>query len=226
MPADINKLIEQIGASDSVERGRAADELGRSGDPRALAGLAGLLDDQDVIVRFKAACALAWLGDDSGVDALLWALGRIEFCFAALEALTELGAPSSHEALKRFFRRWHLHPLERLQAAAALHSCGDEQGTEYLTACLDSQKAEERGLALELWGRLRMPSALDVLQGVLSNPDDTHHLDAARGLAHLGDARSLPLLERLTRQREDPLLAEVAASAADTVRQVNQGTES
>ncbi len=223
MPGDIERLIEQIGASDSVERGRAADELGRAGDPRAVDGLAGLLDDEDVIVRFKAACALAWLGDERGLDALLWALGRIEFCFAALEALTEIGARGSHDALKRFFGRWHLHPLERLQAAAALHSCGDEQGTNFVTACLDSKKPEERGLALELWGRLKMPAALDVLQGVLSNPDDTHRLDAARGLAHLGDARSLPLLERLARQREDPLLAEVAAAAAETVRQMNEG---
>jgi HEAT repeat protein len=120
--------------------------------------------------------------------------------------------------VRRFFKRWHLHPLERVQAAATLHSMGDEEGTRFLRESLTSPRPEARGFALELSGKLKLPGALDLLQGVLADPEDPHHLDAVRGLGHLGDQRSLPTLDRLAKQRGDPQLADVALQAAEQIR--------
>ena len=149
---------------------------------------------------------------------MVWALSRIELCFAALQALTRLGSPESLPAVRRFFKRRFLHRLERMQAAAVLHRCGDEEGTKFLEEQLNSSKPEERGFALELWGRLKMPGAYELLVKVLLDPQDPHHLDAVRGLGHLGDTRGLSVLERLSVQKQDLELASVAQEAAEMIR--------
>ena len=178
-----------------------------------------MLDDRDGVVAFKAALALAWLGDDSGVPVLLWALSNRDLCFLALQALADLGSPRALPELKRFFSRRFLHVLERLQASAALHRAGDSEGTTYLRGRLGSSHPEERGLALELWGRLKMPDALDLLLGVASDPQDAQRLDAVRGLLQLGDRRALELLDRIAADPSDPELAELAGEAAAVLRE-------
>jgi HEAT repeat protein len=218
MGAEVEKLFEQLEDQDSVVRGRAAERLGEIGGAGVADALARLVEDPDVIVRFKAGVALAYRGDARGLEALLWALSRTELCFAALQALTRLGSPESLPAVRRFFKRVFLHRLERMQAAAVLHRCGDQEGTEFLREKLDSKRPEERGFALELWGRLKMPGAYDLLVKVLEDPDDPHHLDAARGLGHLGDARGLEILERLSGQKRDAELAAVARESAEVIR--------
>jgi HEAT repeat protein len=226
MDDELQLQLERLDDDDPVERGRAAEVLGdlaRAGSQqRAIDGLVRLQRDPDVIVRFKAARELAWLGDDRGLEALVWALSRKELCFVSLEALTQLGTKASLEPVKQFFKRWFLHPLEKIQAAAALHRCGDEEGTDFLKSRLNSTRPEERGFALELWGKLRMEGALDLLQGVLSEINNPHRLDAVRGLGHLGDKRSLALLDRISKQQEDELLAQTAREAAQAVRDSNQ----
>jgi HEAT repeat protein len=218
MGTEVEKLFEQLEDEDSVVRGKAAEQLGAIGGAGVLDALGKLLDDPDVIVRFKVAVALAYLGDDRGVEALLWALSRTELCFAALQALTALGSPESLVTVRRFFKRLFLHRLERMQAAAVLHRCGDAEGTEFLKEKLDSSRPEERGFALELWGRLNMPGAYELLRRVLKDPGDPHHLDAARGLGHLGDTRALEMLEELSQQKQDAELAAVAREAVEMIR--------
>jgi len=215
---EVEKLFEQLEDKDSVVRGKAAERLGDIGGAGVADALGKLLEDPDVIVRFKAAVALAYMGDDRGVEALVWALSRTELCFAALQALTRLGSPESLPAVKRFFGRLFLHRLERMQAAAVLHRCGDEEGTEFLKEKLESKRPEERGFALELYGRLKMPGACKLLVKVLKDPNDAHHLDAARGLGHLGDSRALEILEKLSTQKRDPELAAVAQQAVEMIR--------
>jgi HEAT repeat protein len=218
MGTEVEKLFLQLEDKDSVVRGKAAEQLGAIGGAGVMDALGKLLEDPDVIVRFKVAVVLAYLGDDRGVAALLWALSRIELCFAALQALTRLGSPESLPAVRRFFKRRFLHRLERMQAAAVLHRCGDEEGTKLLKEKLSSSRPEERGFALELWGRLKMPGAYELLVKVLWDPSDFHHLDAARGLGHLGDTRGLDVLDGLLEQKRDPELALVAREAVEMIR--------
>jgi len=215
---EVEKLFEQLEDEDSVVRGKAAERLGDIGGAGVVDALSRLLEDPDVIVRFKTAVALAYLGDGRGVEALVWALSRTELCFAALQALALLGSPESLPAVRKFFKRRFLHRLERMQAAAVLHRCGDEAGTDFLKAKLGSKRPEERGFALELWGRLKMPGAYGLLVNVLDDPNDPHHLDAARGLGHLGDTRGLEILDNLAGQRRDPELAAVAQQALEMIR--------
>jgi HEAT repeat protein len=210
-------LVARSKDRNSVIRGQAAEELGRIGDTSAIDLLIVLLKDSDVIVRYKAALALAWLGREDGLDVLVWAMGRQEFCFDALDALAELGSIEVLEDVRQFFNRWHLHPLERMQAAAVLHCLGDETGTRHISDCLDSAKPEEKGFAIELWGRLKMPKAYEFLVEIVDDPNHQHRLDAVRGLAQLGDRRCLAILERIGRQSDDEILAQEASSAADSL---------
>jgi HEAT repeat protein len=212
-PQNLKNLLDKSVDTDGVVRGQAADQLGALGGSQAIDALKALLTDSDVIVRFKAASSLAYLGQDDGSQVLLWALGRLELSFAALEAMTELASQQTVAGLKSFFKRWNLHPLERLQTAAALHRCGEAAGTLHLQACLDSKKPEERGFAIELWGRLKMPGALDMLQGILSDSRAEHRMDAVRGLLHLRDERCQILLKRIAREKDDEALAELANEA-------------
>ena len=118
---------EELTHPDAVVRGRALDELAGQADRRLAARIKPLLEDDDWVVRFKAALALAWMGADCGLPLLVEALSQLDLCFMALQALAELGSDKALPGLRAFFKRRFLHPLERLQAAAALHRCGDEQ---------------------------------------------------------------------------------------------------
>ncbi len=196
-------------------RGRAVDALAEQPGARSRELLRQRLADQDWVVRFKAAGALAWMGDDTGVEVLAEALAQRELCFMALQALAALGSPTSRPALDRFFQRRFLHPLERMQAAAALVRCGDESAADWLARRLESRRAEERGFALELWGRLARPDARQRLEAVLADPTDPHRLDAVRGLAQLGDRAALDLLRRVAAEPDDAELAAEARAAAE-----------
>jgi HEAT repeat protein len=210
---------QQLHDPDPIRRGRAAEALGAAGDTQSVPVLRELLRDRDGVVAFKAAQALAFLGDAGGVSVLVWALRTPDLCFASLQALTEVAAPEAREPLQRFFSRPFLHPLERMQAAAALHRLGVEPATRYLCSCLESTRPEVRGFALELWGRMRMPEALERLVRILEDPTDPHRLDAVRGLGQLGDPRALPALRRVAASGEDPELSELARAAADGMRE-------
>jgi HEAT repeat protein len=212
-------VLERLRDPDPVVRGRAIEEWQELGPQRPAAELYPLVEDDDPVVAFRAATALAFRGDPAGLAALAWGLEKPDLCFMALDALTELAAPASLELVRRFFQRAFLHPLERLQAAAALHRLGDAEGSAHLARCLESRRPDERGFAFELWGRLRLPGALERLMQVLIEPSHPHQLDAARGLGQLGDPRALALLERLSRDGSDPELAEVAAGAAAALRE-------
>lgn len=217
-PADLASLRQALAGEDSVERAAAAEALAEAGDETSRPAIRTLLADPDPITAFRAACALSLLGDDAGTAVLVWALGKRDLCFEALRAITRLATPAAIEPVRQFFARRWLHPLERLQAAAALHAMKDASGTEHLERCRTSQRPEERGFALELAGALRLPGALEILRGVLEDERDAHRLDAARGLWLLGDPRALPALERAARDPADPELAELAAQAAEAIR--------
>jgi len=218
-PSDRQFWLEAARSSDAVLRGQAADNLAGESDAKALKALEMLLGDGDRVVRFKAALAFAQVGDDRGLEAILWALERPELCALALDVLIELRSERARGAIMKFFRRLRLHPLERLLAAAALHGIGEAQGTEFVLGSLSSRRPEVRGMAIELLGRLALPGALERLLEVLSQPNHPHSLDAVRGLAWLRDKRSLPLLRRLSRESSDAELAELCSWALSVIEE-------
>ena len=216
MPSDtIQAHFDALSDRDAVTRGRAIDALAEAQPAELVTRLKPLLEDVDWVVRFKAACALAWAGDDAGGPVLIEALPQRELCFMALQALSALGSDKARPGLEAFFRRRFLHPLERLQAAAALVRCGDPDAAAFIEEKMNTGQPEERGFALELWGRLGLPGALDKLQGVLVDPQHPHRLDAVRGLAELGDGRAKNLLGRIAQDPDDLELAAEARAALD-----------
>lgn len=217
--SDIQHAVDDLESDDAVTRGRAIESLVDMSVTGLADRLRPMLDDGDWVVRFKAASALAWLKDESGVEILLDALRQKDLCFMALQSLTELGSGEALEGIRAFSKRRFLHPLERLQAAAAVVRCGDESSLKYIEQCCQSEKPEERGLALELLGRLAAPGALDRLQAVLADPQDPLRLDALRGLAALDDRRAQALLERVAGEPEDKQLAAEAESVLEIWRE-------
>jgi len=61
--AAVGRYVALLSDGDPSKRWRAAEALGRLGDPRALGPLASALQDPDWRVRMKAAWALGLLGD-------------------------------------------------------------------------------------------------------------------------------------------------------------------
>lgn len=218
---DTQRLIDQLKSRDSLARGAAVDAIIAEGTPYVEV-LCPLLDDPDPVVRFKVACALAEWHDDRGLPLLIGALAVRDLCFMALEALLILGAPEAVPELKRFFSRRFLHPIERLQAAAALFCCGEPSALDFIRERLTSRRPDERGMAIELWGRLNQPGARELLESILTDPNDAQRLDAVRALEMLNDPRSLALLERVAAEKQDEQLAEAARAAVDTIRRVNK----
>ncbi len=217
--AEKGKLLADLQASDPVQRGHALDALAALGDARLCEQMHSLLKDQDSVVAFKAAIGLAQLGDDRGVDLLLSGLRSADLRSFALDALIDLGPEAARDRLKKFMGRLFLHPLERMQAAAALARAGDPAGSTYLEDRLKSKRPEERGFALELWGRLSMPEAYKKLMAVFVDESDPHRLDALRGLVHLNDSRALDVFEQVGTETSDPELAAEARWAAEVLRE-------
>jgi HEAT repeat protein len=212
------QFIEDLSHSDGVVRGRAIDLLAQNPRPGLVDRLRPMLEDPDWVVCFKAACALAWVGDDEAVSLLVEALSQRELCYSALQALTELGSPKALPGLQTFFKRRFLHPLERLQAAGARYRSGDELAAEFIIERRKQGQPEERGFALELTGRLRLPGAFECLAQVLGDREHALRLDAVRGLVDLGDARATKLLERVSAETGDPELAEEALAGLELLR--------
>ena len=220
-PVDTQQLIDRLNSRDSLERGAAVDAIVADGT-RNIEALYPLLNDPDGVVRFKVACALAEWDDDRGLPVLIGALPIRELCFMALEALYLLAAPQAVPELKRFFGRRFLHPIERLQAAAALVRSGEPSALNFIRERLSSRRPDERGMAIELWGRLRQPDARALLEAILADSHDAQRLDAVRGLQQLNDPRGLALLDRVAADTQDEQLAEAARTAADIIRRLNE----
>jgi FOG: HEAT repeat len=218
---DTQRLIDQLKSRDSLARGAAIDAIVAEGTPNVEV-LYPLLADPDPVVRFKVACALAEWQDNRGLQVLIGALANRELCFMALEALLLLGSPEAVPELKRFFGRRFLHPIERLQTAAALFCSGEPSALDFIRERLSSHRQDERGMAIELWGRLKQPDARALLETILADPNDAQRLDAVRALEMLNDPRSLALLDRVAADPQDEQLAEAARAAVDAIRRMNE----
>lgn len=121
--AAVEPLIGLLDHPNKDVRFFAAKSLGEIGDPSAAGPLTKLLGDEYIIVRKKAAQALAEIGRAS-VPHLLEVLerGGREALVSACEALGELGDVRAVEPLKRLLA--HEDELVRLRASQALRRSG------------------------------------------------------------------------------------------------------
>jgi HEAT repeat protein len=160
----------------------------------ARALLAKLVRDEVFEVRFEAASGLAESGDAAAFPVLVEGLERPAMRFAALSALQILGDPRSSEPVRQFFKKAFLSASERTAAAGVLAKLGDDEAKSWLLQRVTSRKGDDRGLAIELAGELRLLSAFEPLARSLADRSDLFRGAAARALGMLGDERAFELI--------------------------------
>jgi len=193
-------LMVALEDHDPEVRGSAAAGLGDLEAHEAADAIAGLLGDTLETVRVEAAYALGRLRDPRGLPALVKLTTHRDFGYMVCELLGRLGNPEAVPALERAQRRFFLHPVTRLRAAASLIRLGETASRAYLLRACRSWRSDVRGLAFELLGEVGGPGAREALVlGLRGKSTDA----AVRGLGLLGDRSVIPTLaEGLLKARE------------------------
>ncbi|MFP2926701.1 HEAT repeat domain-containing protein, partial [Pyxidicoccus sp. 3LG] len=173
--------------------GRLADLM----RPELRGALASMLEDPMPEVRFEAARGIASLRHPAGLEVLVEALDADLLRFRALGALGELEDPRALPAVKRLFHRWLLPAFDKTQAAGVMALLGDPEGAAWLLQRTRKKWSQDRALAVELCGAVKVDGALERLKEILENPKDDARGAAARGLGRLGDVRALLALALL-----------------------------
>lgn len=181
-------LLRHVGDATARVRieavGRLAD-LGRA-DTRGVFAVA--LTDAVPSVRFEAARGMVALRHSAGLEVLLAALDDGELRFRAAAALAQLGDRAAVPKLKQVFRGWFVPAFDRTQLAGALAQLGDSDGIEHLFKRAGKRWSLDRAMAIELLGEVKAPGASARLLEILKDPNDSCRGAAARGLGRLGDA--------------------------------------
>lgn len=135
---------------------------------------------------------------------------------AAARALADLDIQAARYPLRKIIKGWFMHPILKVDAAAALIRLGDESGLDYFEKVLNRKRKDARGYALELSGELR----LEPFRGRIENEalEATYHSDtAAISLAKWGDERSIEVLRRVQSTHEDPEVRTLASELLDSI---------
>ncbi|MBA3717669.1 MAG: HEAT repeat domain-containing protein [Actinobacteria bacterium] len=177
-------------------RRQAADALALVRSERGAGVLLAGLDDSDRFVRLGCARALAELGDESFQRRILETVG--------LEASIEtLG----HEA--------EVSPGLVAEVLLAL----GPRGARAVAHISTSARSEHlRRVAVAVLAALRLPAYAPLLRAALASRDDGLTVEAARGLAALGDVEAVDVLLDVMRDRDRP--AFVAAEAASALGKI------
>ena len=172
-------LAAAVGDPDPQVAGAVALALGVTGDPRAPALVAHLMDHEDAGVRFDAAYALAQQHDHRGAGVLAGALTDGARDWDAVVALERLGdaAPADGlgdalAALAALLGRKGTTPEVQARAAGAILSIDRaggvhaERARAHLVAALDNRRETVRGIAVDELGKSGGAWALAPLQAL------------------------------------------------------------
>ncbi|EPX63295.1 HEAT repeat domain protein [Cystobacter fuscus DSM 2262] len=190
-------LAAQASDEESLVRLEAAGRMADLVRADCRGSLARFLEDSSFEVRFEAARGMASLQHPAGLEVLLQALDKDLLRFRALGALAELGDARALPAVRDVFHRLLLPAFDRTQAAGVLARLGDAEGAAWLLKRSERRRwnwAQDRALAVELCGEVKIPGALERLHAIVVDPRDKCRGAAARGLGRLGDACALPWL--------------------------------
>lgn len=154
--------------------------------------------------------------EDEAIDALVEqltdALGDEETIAGACRALVALGSQRAVEPLRNVVDGWFVHPLLRVEAAAALVELDDDAGRDYLADALDHNRRDVRGYALRSVGRLELDEHFDRLVELAK--DDSYHADTAiLALAEWGSPAAMQALDEIATTQTDPELRRLAERA-------------
>ena len=155
--------------------------------PETRGVFAAALTDELPAVRFEAARGMVSLKHSAGLEVLLASLEDAELRFRAAAALAQLGDRAAVPKLRRVFQGWFLPPFDRTQIAGALAQLGDEEGIAHLYKRAGKRWSLDRAMAVELLGEVRAPGAKVRLLEILNDVKDSCRGAAGRGLGRLGD---------------------------------------
>jgi HEAT repeat protein len=206
-------LVGALGDSDPSLRLQAAEDLGLSGDRRAIPALRAVLSREDVrpAEKITAAHALLRLGDESGAPVVLAALDGAP---GAGRAAATLALGYSKEG--RFITVLNglledPEPDVTIAAAAALTRHGKKQGLPKLRQALEDEDGITRRHVAMLLEHMDYAIAREVVLAGLGASDQGVKLAAAQVVGTAGDARALGALAGMLRADEDPIVrADVA----------------
>jgi HEAT repeat protein len=184
---------------DNYVRRKAAEALGKIGDPYALESLIkALLNDNDWRVRWGAAEAMGAIGDPSTVESLIYALEDDEWPvrWMAAKALGRIGDPRAVRPLiKALEGDWPA----LWTVAEALGQLEDPHAVGPLVAVLRDSYSDKyvQHTAVEALGQLGEPVQKPLII-LLRDGDEGARQRAIAALGQLGDVRNLaPLIAAL-----------------------------
>lgn len=133
---------------------------------------------------------------------------------AAIKTLANLDAREAAEHLVDITTGWFVHPILKVEAAAALVDLGNPRGEKYLEKALGSRRRDARGYALRVIGERRLGRFFDHLVDVATATG--YHADTATlALADFGGDEARALLEELAESHSDAEVRRLAAAALD-----------
>lgn len=111
------------------------------------------------------------------------AAARALATFAQNTATHEIHASRARQVLRAVLKKWFLHPILKVEAAAALVSLRDAVGEEFLVDQFASRHKGAKGYAIETAGRLGLTQFLDIIMAI-ANSMDFHNETAVIALGH------------------------------------------
>ncbi|MCA9582377.1 MAG: HEAT repeat domain-containing protein, partial [Myxococcales bacterium] len=222
-------LIALLGqAKDDTIRGDLIRLLADTRDPRAADPLAGVLKSDNPALRYQAAIALAELGDDRAVDALLeFATGEDrDKAEEALVALRIVNRPGIADTLMAVVEA---HPIRHSAILRAVGASGDQNASGFLEKALEGDDMGAAALALadlnsdsgfkKLVAKLPRPKKTDMSEPSVEN--ETIMLDrkaAIEGVGRYGRPEVVPALMTIIEDPlDDPRLRSLAAMSLGAV---------
>lgn len=185
-------LTARMGSDDPGTRNEAYAVLGEIGQDWATRLLLQGLDNEFGEQRVQAIISLGRCGDQAVAQHIESFINTQGLVFASIEALGELGAARSADALKRM--AGHEQSLVRVYAAVALMKLGDEASAREMFPALagDEDPVVRRNLADQL-GKVEGAGSTETLVALARDPDKSVRVAAMRSLI----GRSSPELSAL-----------------------------
>ncbi len=184
--------------------------LARCARPESVVALALIAERGDPVERGLAARALAGLGNDAALRALVRGLAGPDASTVFAPMLVRVGPVVVPKLLRAL-----ADPPAAVAAAQALGALGDARATAPLVALLDSPREADRIAGLEALAALGDARAADAVAARVGDAAPEVVLAALGALAVLGDASHVAVLEaRLRSGRAEERRAALAALVA------------
>lgn len=191
--AVVPALIEALDDANAAVRLAAVNSLGTLGDPRAIAALGKVLEeDSDTRVRRAAADALGEIDDPRAVPHLLDALKTEKVADVRekiVQSLAQIGDASAVPGIAAAAN--DASAATRRAVAEALGELETQSAVPTLVGMARDQDVDVRHAVAEALGRLESAAGLDALAGLARDADADVRASAIESLGRLEDPRTL-----------------------------------